>query len=394
MTTSVADLDTENLESFLEKTFLEESLDASVTDVEVLAEGLNSMVTISTTAGERYLLRRPNKLRDTALFTDLRQEYRLLEILDETALPTPEPIAFCADESILGAPFFVVTYLDGEPIPLGEDLPERFQHPAARERLAHRLIDTLAEIHTLPTDRFETVCNHGTARDQVEIGLDRLDVATGVTDYDPPGLRSVGEWLLGNAPSDRDAATDRESTLVHGDYRPGNALFGKSEDEKAEDEAQVGSLPTVTGVIDWETSMLGDPLTELGYLLLRWGEPDDPTPSLEEIEARHPDHDALSALREANEDGLAPFTRRPGSPDRRELIARYEAATGITYAHDRFYRAHAAFMLAVVWMDLHRHQVETAMAADPGAEPPSNWEPRVEYVTTVAEMIVDGTFGL
>lgn len=347
------------------ESYLSAALDDEVVDTEVVHEALNLSVVVSTAADEEaFVVRRPDKLKHTDLFNDLREEYRTLERLEAAALPTPEPVHFCEDASVLGDEFFVMSHLDGEATPLGSALPERFQNPDSRARVGELLVDTLADVHVLDAERFADVCTRRTPLEQVEHASERLDAATAVAGREFPRLRAVGEWLRENAPD------ETRTALVHGDFRPGNLLFAAA------------PRPEISGVLDWETAMLGDPRTELGYLLLRWRDDGDPTPPLDDIEARYDDGDALQYLRGANEDGLAPFTNEPGSPSRRELVARYEDRTGIPYDDDRFYRAHAAFMLATVWADIHRHQLEA------GGE--SDREPLVEYVALVAQQVIDG----
>ena len=364
MTEDETHVDTAELESHLAA-----ALNESVVETKVLHDGLNLSIAISTVEEERaYVLRRPNKLRHTDLFIDVKQEFEVLRRLDETTIPTPSPVLFCDDTSIVGDRFFVTTYLDGEEIPLGSDLPERFRTADSRRRVAELLIDTLADIHSLPVEPFEGVCEYLSARDQVTRASDRLDEIARVTGRDFPRLRSVGDWLLQNAPR------DSRTTLVHGDFRPGNVLFAGSD------------RPEITGVLDWESAMLGDPLTELGYLLLRWRDENDPTPSLEAIESRYSNEAALEKLRDRNEHGLAPFTTRPGSPSRQELVSRYEDRTGNSFENERFYRAHAAFLLATVWADLHRYYVE--------AEEETDWEPHIDYMSMIADSIVRGEFQL
>ncbi|WP_049893588.1 phosphotransferase family protein [Halogranum rubrum] len=356
------DVDVDALEAYLADVFGRE-----VTCIGVLSDKLNLILELSASEGEpTHVLRRPLKLRHTDLFNPLDAEYRLLERLDGTEIPTQTPVLFCEDTSVLGEQFFVTTYLDGEPIPLGTDLPERFRNPRAREEVARQLIDTLAEIHSLDTASFEDVCDRQSPREQVARATERLDEATSVTGRDLPRLRAIGRWLRDNAPS------TSQTALVHGDYRPGNALFTGEE------------RPELSGVIDWETAMLGDPLTELGYFLLRWRDESDPTPSLDELEARYPESEELDHLREVNENGLSPFTARPGSPTRRALVGRYENATGLSVENVSYYRTHAAFMLATVWSDLERHDVER------GVE--SNHGPWIDYLTMVAEHVADGEF--
>lgn len=348
------------------ESYLASELDADVTGVEVLAEGLNRNLVVSTASGQSYVVRSPVKLRDTALFLSLRREYRLLECLRETPVLAPAPVLYCEDESVLGRPFAVLEYLEGEVVPLGSDLPGRFRRPASRRRVAHLLVDALAEVHAVDTDRVEGVCDRVTPRAQLEHELDRLETATSVTGHEVPRLWSVGEWLRENVP-------ESEPALVHGDFRPGNVLFAGDRE------------PTLGGVVDWEVAMLGDPVGELAYLLLRWRDEADPTPSVDAIADRHPDATAaLATLRRRNERGLAPFTAAPGSPSRRALVERYERRTGREVTRWRFHLAQAAFSLATVWSDLHRERV--------AAGRPSEWEPHVEYMAALADLATDGAF--
>ncbi|AEH36835.1 phosphotransferase family protein [Halopiger xanaduensis] len=364
MTGSDDDFDATELESYLAA-----ELDVDVTATERLHEGLNVSVAISTAeAKNAYVLRKPDKLRDTGAFNSLRREFDVLQLLEETTGAAPEPVLLCEDDSIVGAPFLLTTYLEGEPVRLGSYLPERFRNPDARRTVSGRLIETLAELHSADAEPFEEVCERRRPQAQLAHGVDRLEAVTSETDLEPRGLWDVADWLERNVP------TGSRATLVHGDYRPSNVLFAGDDH------------PELSGVLDWETAFLGDPVTELGYLLLRWRDDGDPTPSLGDIEARHSNDDVRRDLRRINERGLAPFTNEPGSPSRRELVARYEERTGFTVENERFYLALAAFLLATVWADVHRHQIES------GTE--STKEPYVEYLSMIADSIVSGDFEL
>ena len=368
--TAVAGSDRE-LDAATLRSYLTDALDEEVTGLALLDGALNVVVAISTASAEdAYVLRQPDKLREAAYMNSLDVEYRVLEGLVDTAVPAPEPVLYCADESIFGGPFFAMTALEGSEIPLGSDPPEQFQHPAGREALAGELIDTLAAIHTVEVGPFGDVCDRETAGEQVARSANRLAEVTSETGEQFPTLEAVGEWLRKNAPAPGASPT----SLVHGDYRPGNVLFTGAE------------TPRITGVLDWETAMLGDPLTELAYLLLRWRDEGDPTPDLEPIAERYGDDEMLEHLRDNNERGLAPFTARAGSPTRAELVDRYEEQTGMAFDHKRFHRTHAAFGLAVVWADLHRHQVAA------GEE--SHYPPLVAYMAEVADSIRRSEFDL
>jgi len=259
-----------------------------------------------------------------------------------------------------------MTHLEGETVPLGNRLSERFRHPTGRRQVGLSLIEALAEIHSVDPDRVADICERTTPREQVVANIERLDEATAVTGHDLPAVWRVANWLREHAPA------DPPMTLSHGDFRPGNVLFAGAEQ------------PALTAVLDWETVFLDDPRVELGYLLLRWRDAGDPTPQVDEIAARWSDEETIRELRAATEHGLAPFTSAPSSPDRGELVDRYERLTGVSFEHERLYTALGAFTLAAVWADIHRHQFV--------AGAPSRKAPWVEYTTMLADSIISGEF--
>lgn len=350
---------------------LADELGETVTDTEVLDGALNTMVAVSTESTENaYVVRQASEMRDSDLFVDLDREYRVLEALAETDVPAPEPVAYCDDESVLGDPFVVTTFLDGEPVPVGSRLPERFQTEAGRRAVGEELVDALADVHAVPAERFAGVCERQTPLEQVESFADRLDRATDASGRDVPGLWRVVDWLREHAPP------ERETRLTHGDFKSGNVFFAD------------GTPPEITGVFDWETASLADPRTELGYLLFYWRDDGDPTPGLDAVRERYGDEypDAVADVEAAAEHGFYRYANRPGSPSRRELVERYEAKAGLSFEHDRFYRAHAALGLAAVWEDIHGRQV--------GAGEHSDWPPLLDYTAAVTSSIVDGDFEL
>lgn len=341
---------------------LSDWLGERVTGFEVLGDGVNLVLGVSTAgAGPGYVLRRPNAGRRTPSFVGVEREYRLLERLRDTDVPAPEPVAVRGDHPAAGGPVVVTTRVAGEPFPWRSALPERFRTPAARERIGTLLADALAGIHALDPDRFADVCDRHAPRDQVARAVDRLDEVAPTA----PTLRAVGDRLRDRAPS-----TGR-TALLHGDFRPGNVLF-------------VGDdRPNLSAVVDWETALVGDPLTELGYLLLDWRDDGGPAPSLDGLEATYPDAD-LDGVRDLDENGLSQFAAAPGAPSRRDLAARYEARTGIPFENERFYVAQAAFLLGTVWADLHHSRAEARGESDPDPEPAA------EYMGMVAEATLDG----
>ena len=357
--------------------WVETELRERVVSTDLIADGLNLVVAVSTSGGD-YVLRRPNELRETPMFIDTVTEYRALERLVATEVPAPRPVALCRDESILGAPFLLMTRLEGDVVPLGSRLPERYRHPAARKRFAHEVIDTLATLHTTPPAPFEEVCERHTTADHIASDIARVERAADAVPESFPELVAVGDWLRDHIPEPTD------TVLTHGDYRPGNILFTEATDPEKFDTTHSRPLPTVSGVLDWETPSLGDPRTELGYLLLRWRDPGDPTPALDSLRTHDETDTVPRDIKQAAASGLAPYTSAPGSPSRHELVTRYEAQTGSSIDPLRFVFVFGAFTLAAVWMTLH--------ARDGGGD--TGLLPRIDYLRLTAELAINGRLEL
>lgn len=370
-------------------TFLERELDESVHDVAVLHDGLNLAVAVTTPAGDpAYLLRRPTGMRDTEGFVDLETERAVLERLADTPVPAPEPVAFWPADTPLDGPVLACTYIEGTPVQFGDPLPAAYRTPAGRERFANRLVDALATLHDVDADRFADVCDRRPPSVQLSEVATRLDRTGRATGRETPVLREVLDRLRGRTPPEGPLA------VIHGDFRPGNVVFADGDRGVTDDGSPAGddaSVPgeaddrVVAGVIDWETPSLGDPLVEVGYLLLLWPDPDDPSVPVEALADRHDDA-ALESVRALADDGFHPFATEPGSPDRRELLAAYGRDVDRFLEHERFYRALAAVLLAGVWEDLHRRRL--------AADEPSDFGALSDYVALRARAILDGEYPL
>ncbi|MFB6171562.1 MAG: phosphotransferase family protein [Haloarculaceae archaeon] len=283
---------------------------ASSFAVERHTEG-HSNETLFVTWGDRDLVLRrppPGETADTA--HDVLREHRVLDALQETAVPVPTTLFACEDDAGLGCECFVMERLAGDVV--RETEPERFRTPAARERIGRELIETLVAVHEVDYAAVglgDYGRPAGYLARQVDLWTDQLEGwLLPRTDRPVPGAEEVGDWLADNAP------TEAAHALVHGDYKLDNVMFGPE------------TPPDLVGVFDWEMSTLGDPLADLAYLLLYWragaGTPDLPgavTPAL---------------------------TAREGYPTRADLVAQYERRTGLAFENRRFYRALAAYKLA------------------------------------------------
>jgi aminoglycoside phosphotransferase (APT) family kinase protein len=315
------------------------------------AEG-HSNETLFVTWGDRELVVRrppPGETADTA--HDVLREYRVMEALQDTDVPVPTTALACEDHAVLGSDFYVMERVEGDVLRHAE--PDRFGTPEARERVGEQLVDTLASIHSLDP---ETVglgeFGHAPGYTERQVGrwTEQLEWAFGRTadERRVPELREVGDWLAETCPS------DHAHGLVHGDYKLDNVMFAP------------GAPPGLNAVFDWEMATLGDPLADLGWMLSYWRDHGDPDPATPEL--------------------TATFMEDEGYPTRRELVERYELATGIEYEHDRFYRALAVYKLAALGEMFYRRYLE-GNSDDPMYP---EMEHRVPDLAERAKRIIDG----
>jgi aminoglycoside phosphotransferase (APT) family kinase protein len=254
----------------------------------------------------------PGETADTA--HDVLREYRVVDALQDTEVPVPRTVAASEDTDVMGCPFYVMKRLPGDVLRFSE--PDRFANPDARRRIGEEMVDTLASIHTVDHEAVglgDFGRPEGFTERQVERWTDQIEWAFEETtsEREVPELRRIGDWLADNAPS------EHAHTLVHGDYKLDNVIFGPADD------------PELTGVLDWEMSTLGDPLCDLGWLLFFWLESSDSLPTIMQT--------------------VAPiFLTDDDYPSRRDLVERYERQTGVEFTNQRFYRVLAVYKMAAL----------------------------------------------
>jgi aminoglycoside phosphotransferase (APT) family kinase protein len=201
----------------------------------------------------RYVLRRPPAGDLAAGAHDVEREWRILQALAPTPIATPPLVALCADHDVMGAPFFLMRYVAGRPLSLAA---AQGMTPHARRRAAEHLTQALATLHSVDIDD-AGLASFRRPRNYVERQisgwlrqLDRLGTAI------PPDFH-IEMTTLGNQLVDARPEPQRE-VLVHGDFKADNLMIDES-----------GAL---TAVLDWELSAIGDPLADLGWLLIWWGD--------------------------------------------------------------------------------------------------------------------------
>ena len=205
--------------------------------------------------GERDLvLRRPPLGAFLPSAHDVGREYRVLSALQDTSVRVPRTILECTDDSVIGAPFYVMEKVDG--VVIRTELPDLFTEEH-RRKLGEELIDALVELHAVdpaacglegfgkPTGYLERQLRRW--RGQLELTLPHTRPV--------PDLERAGDWLAENLPE------SGPTTLVHGDYKLDNVMFEND------------MPPRLVSILDWEMSTLGDPLADLGWMISFWREP-------------------------------------------------------------------------------------------------------------------------
>ncbi len=273
---------------------------------EPIGEGHSNVTFLIERGGERWVLRRPPRPPLPPSAHDVLREARLLDAIRATPVRAPRVVATCKDESVIGAPFYVMDQVRGDVLTTA--VPEPLDTEAERRRIAHQLLDALVDLHAVDW-RACGLDGYGKPTGYLERQLRRF---SGLWEHNRtrelPTLARVAAWLGEHRPESPDA------TIVHGDYRLGNTMFAPAAPAR------------LVAIFDWELATIGDPLADVGYLVATWSQPGDPD-------------DVPFAF-----DGV---TRRPGFPTREELIGRYEAATGRSMSDLRWYATLALWKAAV-----------------------------------------------
>ena len=306
----------EPLAEFLTEHGLETPSDVTATPI---GEG-HSNVTFMLSTG--VVVRRPPRGPLPPSAHDVLREARLLKALERTPVRVPKVLAVCPDAEVIGAPFYAMEQMQGEVIT--DSIPAALDNLEQRGRIADQLIDALVELHSVD---WMAVGLEGFGRPSgyLERQLRRF---TGLWAHNRtreiPEVEQLHGWLAKNMPQSPPA------TIVHGDYRLGNTMFA------AEAPARL------VAIFDWEMATIGDPLADLGYMVMHWTQPDDPESKF----------------------SLHTVTRLPGFPTRDELISRYEERSGRSMGALNWYVT-LALWKAVVFMEGNYKRALVGSTDDP-----------------------------
>ena len=207
------------------------------------------------TPARRYVLRRkpPGKLLPSAHAVD--REFRVTGALFAQGFPVAEPVLYCADESIVGTPFYLMNYVPGR-VFWEPHMPDTT--PAERTAVYDAMNATIARLHSFDPAAIG-LGDFGRGENYVARQVERWSKQYRASETARIGeMKDLIAWLPAHLPP---AGPVR---LVHGDYRLDNIILAQSE-------------PKILADLDWELSTLGDPLADLAYHLMQWDMPPSET---------------------------------------------------------------------------------------------------------------------
>lgn len=276
--------------------------------------GASNLTYLIEYPNKEFVLRRPPFGYKAKSAHDMGREYRILNQLNAGFPYCPKAYAYCTDESVIGAEFYVMERVRG--LILRENLPAELNFtPEQTTALCKSFIDKFVELHNVDY----AACGladlgkpEGYVQRQINGWIDRYERA--ITP-DAPNWEPVKAWLRDKMPADH-----HKPGIVHNDYRFDNVILSP------ENPMQI------IGVLDWEMTTIGDPLMDLGNTLAYWIEAGDPP--------------AMLATRKQP-------SNAPGMLTRQQFVNYYAERAGIEIKSIDFYYTYGLFRLAGIIQQIY-----------------------------------------
>ena len=259
---------------------------------------------VTDAAGRKWALRRPPLGKRLGSAHDMGREHKVVSALGETEVPVAPVVGLCEDESVNDAPFYVMEFVEG-PILRGLAEADAFPDEGDRRAIGERVADTLVQIHAVDPDA-AGLGDLGRKEDYVARQLHRWQ-----GQWEKSKTRELEAVDRVHAALSARIPEQGPATIVHGDYRLDNMILT--------DRGEVAA------VVDWELCTLGDPLADVGLLMVYWPERGDESLAL----------------------GM-PANLAPGFPTREELKARYAERSGRDLSELDFFIALGYWKLAII----------------------------------------------
>jgi aminoglycoside phosphotransferase (APT) family kinase protein len=276
----------------------------------------NLTYTVTDANGARCVLRRPPLAQVLATAHDMGREHRIISAVGQTDVPVPKALGLCADTEVNGAPFYVMSYVDGVVL----DSPDRAAELplGLRPHVSEHLFDVLADLHAVDVDEVglgDLAKREGYVERQVKRWSQQWEQSK---TRELASIDEVAQALRRHMP------TQHGVSIAHGDFRFGNCLTDVDRGR-------------INAVLDWELCTLGDPLADVGYIGVYW-------------------YDGNPALARANDP-----TSAGGFPTYADLLERYSRRTGRDLSGIGYYIAFSCWRLAVISEGVYSRYVHGAM---------------------------------
>lgn len=311
------ELDRDRLGAYLKAQFPDQ---AGPLVIEQFPHGHSNLTYLVRLGSTEMVLRRPPVGNRVKTAHDMGREYRVLSRLCTVYPPAPRPLAYCDDEDVLSAPFYLMERRRGR-ILRNDRPPVEAATPGLARQLGQSLVDNLVNLHAIDVH----------AAGLADLGRPEGYVERQVTGWseryrhaqtsDVESIDRAASWLAGHRPPQSSAA------LIHNDYKLDNLMLDPAD------------LTRVVAVLDWEMATVGDPLMDLGTSLGYWLQPDDPEP-LQQLWS-------------------GPSTW-PGALSRAELADHYLRQAGRQTDHLLFYYVFGLFKIAVIVQQIYARYVRGA----------------------------------
>lgn len=254
----------------------------------------------------------------------IEREFRVQQALAGSSVPVAAMHALCEDESVIGAGFYLMDFVDGDI--LREQALPGFA-PEQRAARYDAMNAAIANLHTLDIDALG-LRDFGRSSQYFARQIDRWTRQyAACRDGEIADMDRLIDWLPSHAPVE----ANEPVALVHGDFRIDNLVFAQGE-------------PRLLAVLDWELSTLGHPLADFAYHVMTW----------------HIAPGFISGLGGLDLDEL-------GIPDEAAYVAAYQRRTGLDIGpHWDFSLAYNLFRLAAILQGVGA-RARAGMATDPEA---------------------------
>lgn len=282
-------------------------------DGEVLAGGKSNLTYRVTDGTRTWALRRPPLAHVLPTAHDMVREYRVISALADTVVPVADPVALCTDVEVLGAPFYLMSYVDGIVLDRPGEIG-RLDRQRARS-VCEQVMDTLVTLHAIEPGAVGLADfgrPDGFLARQVRRWHQQWQASR---TEDRPVLARVVDELTARMPEPSPAG------IVHGDYRLTNVMFRPD-------------FGAIAAVVDWEMATLGDPLTDVGLLFV---------------------YQQLSAESDFVMPRMDPAA---GFLTAHEMVTRYAAASPRDTSRLEWYVGFGYFKLAVVSEGIHARYLQ------------------------------------